>query len=118
MFHVLIQIVLTALVGMYAIRSTWFLFSGIISPLLPVAAAACALCIYLFHRPPVAPGMFLWIVVGLCLAGAVANGALLTSTAPAYRDPTNFVFSAASAVLWLVLPVLLWLSASSHAGGT
>jgi hypothetical protein len=113
MIYAMTQATLVVLIGMYAIRASWFLFNGLWSPLTPVAAACVVLCVYLFHRAPVQPGPYLWTVVAACVVGAIANAVLLTSTAPAYRNATNLMFSGTSAFLWLALAVLVWVSATS-----
>jgi hypothetical protein len=113
--HALTQTTLVVLTGMYAVRASWFLFSGALSPLTPVAAACVVLCVYLFHRAPTQPGTLLWSVMIACAIGAIANAVLLTSSDPAYRNTTNLVLSGLSTVLWLALAALLWLSAT--AGG-
>jgi hypothetical protein len=73
--------VLVLLIGIYAIRSSWFLF-GVVSPLTPVAMAVLALCITLFHRPPTEIGWWFGAVIAACIVGAIANA-----------DPTNRLFS-------------------------
>jgi hypothetical protein len=108
MIHALTQSVLVLLIGIYAIRASWFMFSGSVSPLTPVAAAIVVLCVFLFHRAPTQAGPLLWSVFAACAIGAIANALLLTSVAPAYRNPTNMAFSALSVALWLALGLLLW----------
>jgi hypothetical protein len=109
MIHALTQSALVLLIGIYAIRASWFLFSsGALTPLTPVAAAIVGLCVYLFHRAPTQTGPFLWGVLAACAVGAIANALLLTSTSPAYRNPTNMTFSALSVALWIALALLLW----------
>jgi hypothetical protein len=114
MIHTLTQCALVLLIGIYAIRSTWFLFSGgALTPLTPVAAVIVVLCVFLFHRAPTQTSPYLWGVLAACAVGAVANAMLLTSTAPAYRSATNMTFSAVSVALWIALALLLWLGARS-----
>jgi glucose uptake protein GlcU len=111
--HALTQATLVVLTGMYAVRASWFLFSGVLSPLTPVAVACVTACVYLFHRAPTQPGTYLWAVMIGCVIGAIANAVLLTSADPAYRNATNLMFSGLSTVLWLALAALLWLSATA-----
>lgn len=115
---VMTQSILVILSGIYAIRSSWFIFSGIFSPLTPVAVIVLVLCVVLFHRPPETPGLWLYVVTTGCVLGAIANGMLLFSHHEAYSNPTNRVFSLVSVVSWIVLfcvylPIL-FRSASNH----
>ncbi len=102
---VLMKAVLVVLIGMYAIRASWFLFSGVLSPLTPIAAAVLMLCIVIFHRPPQSLGLWFVAVLTACLIGAIANAALLVSTSPLYHNPTNTAFSWASLTGFVLLAV-------------
>lgn len=104
--QILLQSLLVVLTGIYAIRSSWFIFSGNFSPLTPVATIVLGLCIVLFHRPPTESGTWLYVVVFGSIAGALANGLLLFSTKEAYTNPTNQVFSVISLIGWLILAVV------------
>ena len=95
--------VLVPLIGMYAIRASWFLFSGTISPLTPVAAAVLVLGILIFHRPPELIGPWFAGVLAACLIGACANAALLFSASPLYDNPVNTAFSLASLTGFVML---------------
>jgi hypothetical protein len=99
----IIQSTLVALIGMYAVRASWFLFGGQLTALTPVAAAVFVLCLVLFHWAPTMAGPWLYVLLAACVAGAAVNASLLFSAEGAYRDPTNFAFSAASVVGWIVL---------------
>jgi hypothetical protein len=100
------QSILVILSGIYAIRASWFIFSGIFSPLTPVAAIVLVLCITLFHRPPIETGIWLYVVLVGCVVGAIANGMLLFSTHEAYSNLTNRAFSIISVVSWVCLCVI------------
>jgi subtilase family serine protease len=97
------KVVLVALIGIYAVRASWFLFSGALSPLTPVAAAVLALCIVTFHRPPDAVGPWLYALLAACAVGAIANGALLFTASPLYANPVNTAFSWVSLGCFVVL---------------
>jgi hypothetical protein len=97
------QALLVVLIGIYSIRSSWFLFSGQFSPLTPVAAAVLVLCLFAFHRPPTSVSLWFWAVMAVCLAGAIANATLLFSTSPIYSNPTNTAFSAISLGCFILL---------------
>jgi hypothetical protein len=100
---------LVVLIGIYAIRSSWFVFSGSFSPLTPVAAAVMVLCIISFHRLPLELGMWFYVLMFVCVAGAIANASLLFATSPNYANPTNMAFSAISLGCFLLLAaVQLW----------
>jgi hypothetical protein len=100
------QSILVILSGIYTIRASWFIFSGIFSPLTPVAVIVLALCITLFHRPPTDPGIWLYVVLVGCVIGAIANSMLLFSPHDAYSNPTNRAFSIISVVSWVSLCVI------------
>lgn len=102
----IVQSVLVILSGIYVIRASWFIFSGIFSPLTPVAAIVLVLCITLFHRPPIEPGIWLYVVLMGCVIGAIANGILLFSTHEIYSNLTNRTFSIISVVSWIFLCVI------------
>jgi hypothetical protein len=100
---------LVILIGIYAIRSTWFIFSGSFSPLTPVAAAVLILCIISFHRLPLEIGTWFYVLISICVLGAIANASLLFSTSPIYANPTNMTFSAISLGCFVLLgAVQLW----------
>lgn len=105
------QSILVIFSGIYAIRASWFIFSGIFSPLTPVAAIVLVLCITLFHRPPIEPGIWLYVVLVGCVIGAIANSILFFSSHEG-SNPTNRAFSVISVVSWVFLcaiyaPVLI-----------
>jgi hypothetical protein len=52
MIVVIPKILLVILIGIYAIRTGWFLFSGIFSPLTPVAAIVFVICRLHFTARP------------------------------------------------------------------
>jgi ABC-type polysaccharide/polyol phosphate export permease len=106
MQEIFIRSLLVVLIGIYAIRSSWFIFSGIFSPLTPVATGVLVLCIILFHRPPTEPGTWLYIVIFGSIAGAIVNGLLIFSSKATYSNPTNQVFSVISLVGWLILAII------------
>jgi hypothetical protein len=103
---ILPKILLVILIGIYTIRTSWFLFSGIFSPLTPVAAAVLVICLFAFHRPPETPGIWFYALIVTCVAGAIANGMLLFSTAPAYSNATNMIFSAVSLTCFILLAAM------------
>jgi hypothetical protein len=99
----IINAALAVLCGVYAIRATWFLFSGYFSPLTPVAAAVLVFCIVLFHKPPTVTGAWFYSVIGICVVALVANAILLFVAHEAYSNKTNQMFSAVSVIAWAVL---------------
>jgi hypothetical protein len=100
---------LVVLIGIYFIRSTWFLFTGVFNPLTPVAAIVLTVCLFAFHKWPTATGAWFYALVGVCVAGAIANGSLLFATSPTHPNPTNDVFSLVSMVSFILLGGwLLW----------
>jgi hypothetical protein len=118
MQDIFVRSLLVILTGIYAIRSSWFIFSGIFSPLTPVAVVVLGLCIILFHRPPTEPGTWLYIVIFGSIAGAIANGMLLLSTKEAYSNPINQVFSGISLIGWTVLAIIYSAILINPAGNT
>ena len=86
------KLLLTILVGIYTIRGSWFLFSGHVSPLTPVAAIVAVLCVVFFHRPPQSFGLWYGVVIGVCVVAMIANGALLFAESPLYRNTINTAF--------------------------
>ena len=96
---------LVVLLGIYAVRSTWFLFSDMLSPLTPVAMAVFVLCLFIFHRPPATAGLWFYAVIAACAVGVVANATLLFSTSPTYQNPTNQMFSMVSVACFIGLAV-------------
>jgi hypothetical protein len=104
------QPLLVVLIGIYFIRSTWFLFSReMLSPLTPVAAIVMVICLCAFHKLPAAAGAWFFVVVATCVLGAIANGLLLFATAPTYSNPVNHAFSLISMVSFILLGAsLLW----------
>jgi hypothetical protein len=106
--NMFIQILLVILIGVYFIRTTWFLF-GVFSPLTPVAGIVLTMCLFAFHKPPTATGAWFYVVIAMCVVGAVANFSLLHSTSPAYQNPTNQAFSWTSMICFVLLAgTLLW----------
>lgn len=103
------KMLLIVLIGIYAVRASWFFFTGQLSPLTPVAAVVLGLCIYLFNRLPEAPGLWLYAVLGACAIGTLVNGSLFFATSPLYRNPTNFAFNAACMLCFVGVAVeRLW----------
>jgi hypothetical protein len=100
------QSILVILSGIYAVRASWFIFSGVFSPLTPVAAIVLVLCLTLFHRPPIEPGIWLYVVLMGCVIGAIANSMLLFSTHEIYSNLTNRTFSIISVASWISLCVI------------
>jgi hypothetical protein len=106
---VISKALLVILIGIYTIRSSWFIFSGNFSPLTPVAAIVLVLCMMTFHRLPLAFGGWFYLVIAMCVMGAIANASLLFATSPTYTNPTNFVFSATSLGCFILLGgIQLW----------
>jgi hypothetical protein len=104
MMFVLAKAALVLLAGVYAIRATSFLFlDEPFEPLTLVAALAFVVSIIVFYRPPTAPGLWLYVVVALCVIGAAANALLLVAPDESHRDPTNLVFSAISIAGWALV---------------
>ncbi|MGL5838963.1 MAG: hypothetical protein ACRCY3_10730 [Sphingorhabdus sp.] len=104
----LAQILLVILIGVYFIRTTWFLF-GVFSPLTPVAGIVLTICLLAFHKPPTATGAWFYTVIAMCVIGAIANFTLLYSTSPTYQNPTNQAFSWTSMISFVLLAgTLLW----------
>jgi hypothetical protein len=100
---------LVVLIGIYTIRTSWFIFSGSLSPLTPVAAIVLILCVISFHRLPMEAGTWLYVLLAMCGIGAVANASLLFSTSPNYANPTNLAFSAISLGCFILLGgIQLW----------
>ena len=114
----LTNFMLAVLAGAYAIRASWFLFTGYVSPLTPVAAIAMVFCIFLFHRPPLGAGAWLYFVLAACVIAAIVNAALLFADAPAYRAPTNMMFSLVSALCWIGLAISYATSGFSQSSGS
>jgi hypothetical protein len=65
--------------------------------------------LFAFHKLPTATGWWFYAVIGMCVAGAIANFTLLRSTSPTYDNPTNQAFSWTSMISFLLLgATLLW----------
>jgi hypothetical protein len=108
-YKMIAQALLVLLIGIYFIRTTWFLFSGVFSPLTPVAAIVLTICLFAFHKLPAATGAWFYAVIAMCVIGAIANGLLLFSASPTYSNPTNHAFSMISMVSFILLGgTLLW----------
>ncbi len=107
---ILSKALLVVLIGIYAIRSSWFIFSGNVSPLTPVAAAVLVLRIISFHRLPLEVGTWFYVVIGMCVAGAFANASLLFVSSPIYANPTNIAFSAISLGCFVLLGAVQYCS--------
>jgi hypothetical protein len=106
---ILTQALLVVLMGIYLVRATWFLFTGVFSPLTPVAALVLVICLVAFNRPPVPGSAWHVAFLAVCVLGAAANASLLFSTAPAYANPTNQAFSWVSLLCFACLAAtLLW----------
>jgi hypothetical protein len=106
MIIVIPKILLVILIGIYAIRTSWFLFSGVFSPLTPVAAIVFVICLFAFHRPPETTGTWFYSLVAIYVIGAIANASLLFSTAPVYSNTTNMTFSAVSLTCFIILGLM------------
>ena len=60
----------------------------------PVAAIVLTIeALFAFHKPPTGMGAWFYVVIAMCVVGAIANFSLLYSTSPAYQNPTNQAFS-------------------------
>lgn len=106
MMIVIPKILLVILIGIYAIRTSWFLFSGIFSPLTPVAAIVFVICLFAFHQSPETTGTWFYILIATCVLGAIANASLLFVTAPVYSNATNMTFSAVSLACFIALGLM------------
>jgi hypothetical protein len=115
---VISQAILVVLIGIYFIRTTWFIFSGVFSPLTPVAAAVLVVCLISFHRLPTTPGFWFYLLLATCLAGAIANASLLFATSPIYSNPTNQAFSWVSMISFIVLGGLQLWSVLGHSNNS
>jgi hypothetical protein len=98
---------LVILIGIYAIRSSWFIFSGIFSPLTPIAAIVLVLCVIAFHTPPSSIGPWFFTLLATFAVGAVANFLLLFASGEASADPVNRAFSLVSMLCFLALGAIL-----------
>jgi hypothetical protein len=106
----LTQTLLVLLIGIYLVRATWFLFTGVFSVLTPVAGIVLLVCLSAFNRPPVPGTAWFYVVLATYLIGALANLSLLFSSAPAYSNSTNYIFSWTSMLSFAALSVVhLWL---------
>jgi hypothetical protein len=97
------QALLVVLIGIYFIRTSWFLFIGQFSPLTPVAAIVLFMCLFAFHRPPTTLSLWLWALLAMCVLGAIANASLLFVSSPIYANPTNMAFSMISLGCFILL---------------
>jgi hypothetical protein len=97
------QALLVILIGIYFIRTSWFLFSDMLSPLTPVAGIVLVACLFAFHRPPTTLSLWFWALMAICVAGAIANASLLFSASPIYANPTNTAFSMISLGCFVLL---------------
>jgi hypothetical protein len=97
------QALLVILIGIYFIRTSWFLFIGQFSPLTPVAAIVLVTCLFAFHRPPTTLSQWYWALIAMCVAGAIANASLLFVSSPIYSNPTNTAFSMISLGCFVLL---------------
>jgi hypothetical protein len=97
------QALLVILIGIYFIRTSWFLFSDMLSPLTPVAAVVLITCLFAFHRPPTSLSLWFWGLMAICVLGAITNATLLFSASPMYSNPTNTAFSAISLGCFVLL---------------
>jgi hypothetical protein len=111
LMHVaLTQALLVLLIGIYLVRTTWFLFTGVFSVLTPVAGIVLLVCLFAFNRPPMPGTVWFYIVLATYLIGAVANLSLLFSSSPTYSNSTNYIFSWVSMLSFAVLGAMhLWL---------
>jgi hypothetical protein len=104
MLLILTQAVLVVLVGVYAMRASADLFvRQPFQPLMILAALAFVFALVLFHRPPIAVGPWLYLVLIACVAGTIVNGFLYFAPDQAHATPTNMAFSAVSIVGWAAL---------------
>jgi hypothetical protein len=103
----LLKAFLVVLIGVYAIRASWFLFSGTFSPLTPVAMAVLVLFLFVFHRPPQALGVWFSVCIAACVVGVVANTVLLFVSSPIYNNTVNQAFSVVSLISFLAVGALL-----------
>jgi hypothetical protein len=98
------KLALVMLAGIYAMRSTSIFFHPEpFEPLMIVAALAFLLSVFLFYRPPTAPGWWQFTVIGLCVAGVLANGFLYFAPDASHASPTQLAFSACSVAGWLIV---------------
>jgi hypothetical protein len=97
------QALLIILMGIYFVRTSWFLFSGKFSPLTPVAAIVLITCLFAFHRPPTTLSLWFWALIAMCVAGAIANASLLFVSSPIYANPINRAFSMISLGCFVML---------------
>jgi hypothetical protein len=111
------QALLIILMGIYFVRTSWFLFSGQFSPLTPVAAIVLIACLFAFHRPPTTLSPWFWALIAMCVLGAIANASLLFVGSPIYANPTNRMFSIISLGCFVTLGSY-WAFAASRFGQT
>lgn len=100
------QTALVLLAGVYAIRSTsWIFGADPFEPLFLLATAALGLTVFLFYRMPRQRGAALYAVIALCVAGFSVNALLLFAPSGVHDNPTNTVFSALCMAGWASVAV-------------
>jgi hypothetical protein len=110
-YTLITRVALVLLAGIYAMRSSdWIFGSNSFEPLILLAAAAFCLTIYLFFRMPQQSGAALYAVLALCAAGVAVNALLLLDSGSP-EDPTDQIFSLTCTAGWAAVALCSWLAA-------
>jgi hypothetical protein len=98
------RIALVLMAGIYAMRSTYWIFGGEpFQPLSLLAAAVLALVVVLFYRLPTQRGPALFVVIALSVVGFAVNALLLWVPGAAHNNPTHAAFSVACMAGWAIV---------------